>query len=655
MSRLLPSSRTTVRCCRLVFVSLAVLACVAMPASAHESHAGDTHTSHAAVPPDAEIWAVEGAVTSFSFDPVQLADFGLSLEAVRTSGAIDHHVLSVARGDDLAFAAVAPLSLGLAVDDGVLLGFTSGGLQHQGGFHVAWDGLTEGKASLDGFVLRPAQRGTSTDPRAVEILGADGAVLFLADMMHYALAVSDSGLDVFNADLRIAPELARRMGEPLLAGTSLGVLSMHASVVWPGTRPATAADGATPIAGNPPPCNDFDTGDVDVGLTAIGSVSQSVRQGGFVGVTPSARLKNVGTANVPWYSKFTGPFPPYNNDQHPFLVWALYRLVDGQVHQLGISDVKHAFLTLNISCDPGACTDSHILGLGCEDVYSEGTNNSYNSLSFRDEVESNLGLWEATGSHFDQNSDGSQDHPNSNPDSGTDHRMLAAEADLDTPGADYYIEAWYVVREDINIFNSMGRERVTPSQSGSGNWSFSVAGGSFEQGPVLDLWVDPIAPPAGTANSKHDTGQGWVQVAVRTTDLGGGLWRYEYALMNHDFDRKVASVQIPHGGGIVAFDYSFRDVDQDTANDWIPTLDGTAVTFTAPNADAALDWGTMLNVGFTADAAPLERSIVVGASELDSINSFLLTSQAPGPGSGALVFIDGFETGSTGAWSSTSP
>jgi hypothetical protein len=57
---------------------------------------------------------------------------------------------------------------------------------------------------------------------------------------------------------------------------------------------------------------------------------------------------------VPWYSKFSGSFPPYNNDQHPFLVWNMYRVANGAIQQIGASGMKHAFLTINSNClQPG--------------------------------------------------------------------------------------------------------------------------------------------------------------------------------------------------------------------------------------------------------------------------------------------------------------
>src|SRR5690606_23535220 len=84
-------------------------------------------------------------------------------------------------------------------------------------------------------------------------------------------------------------------------------------------------------------------------------------------ITPSATLKNnvnegtarptvandplgtsteLWTASIPWYQKFTAPSPPYNNDQHPYLIWNMYRTnPDGSFEQIGRSGVKHASLT----------------------------------------------------------------------------------------------------------------------------------------------------------------------------------------------------------------------------------------------------------------------------------------------------------------------
>ena len=48
-----------------------------------------------------------------------------------------------------------------------------------------------------------------------------------------------------------------------------------------------------------------------------------------------------------------------------------------------------------------------------------------------------------------------------------------------------------------------------------------------------------------------DTASGRLKVAVRATDLGEGQWRYDYAVMNLDFDPRVAAFSVPLPAGAV--------------------------------------------------------------------------------------------------------
>ena len=66
-------------------------------------------------------------------------------------------------------------------------------------------------------------------------------------------------------------------------------------------------------------------------------------------------------------------------------------------------------------------------------------------------------------------------------------------------------------------------------------------------GSVLDAWVDPATRGATSANETLAVagGQGHLQLAVEVTAVGAGFHRYEYALLNHDFDRQVGELSIP--------------------------------------------------------------------------------------------------------------
>ena len=91
-------------------------------------------------------------------------------------------------------------------------------------------------------------------------------------------------------------------------------------------------------------------------------------------------------------------------------------------------------------------------------------------------------------------------------------------------------------------------------------------------------------------NQELAVGEGHAKVAVKATDVGGGNWRYDYAVMNFDFARAVMepadgsgpnvrvlgnrgfdsfSVPLPSSQAVVAT--SFSDGTADGANPWTVT------------------------------------------------------------------------------------
>jgi hypothetical protein len=370
-------------------------------------------------------------------------------------------------------------------------------------------------------------------------------------------------------------------------------------------------------------------------MSSIGQAGVATVNGrSVVVVLPSADLKNVGTANVPWYSKFTNLSTPPWFDQHPFLVWQMMRSNGGVLEPLGRSDLKHAFLTLNSGCAAGACTDSHVLGIGCGDVYGTSTNNNVGSLAPRAEVTASTGIWSHCGgipSHFDTNGDCVQDYSGGGENAFT-HGLKAAETDLQVAGSTYYVEAFYIVRNDINIFNSMGYRQVAPSKVGS-TWTFPTAG-AYSQGPAINAWVSPTTPGANADNRLLDTGEGRVQLAVRVTDVAGGRKRYAYALQNHDFDRRIKSFRVPFNTGIgVVENIAYADGDGFAANDWTATVDATGITWNAPAATtppAELDYASLVSFRFDSDQVAAPGQAALGVFEAGSPMQLGLQTLAPG-------------------------
>jgi hypothetical protein len=579
-------------------------------------------------------YPIENLRTSIVLNDGIARDLGLEARNVRTQASpMDHHFLSVSVGRrDMVFESLGPLGLNAAIEGHVFERLLGGSVGHRGGFELAYPG---GAVDLQGFVLA-----AGSEPRSFEIRTAEGELVLTAGLAHFKVDRQSGRLQVFNMDLRIAEPFAKRLGQPGMVGESVGILALEARVVLP-TAAEDVAGGAS--------CGDW-SGQQDVALIAMSTVGQTERSGGRVSITPSATLKNVGTANVPWHAQFTDPTPPYNNDQHPFLVWQFYRIKNGVMEMMAFSDVKHAFLTININCNAGACTEDHTLGLGCEDIYDKGTNESFFRLSYRSEITAAKGLWNSTGSHFDQNGDGEQDHPPANPDPAMSHRLIVPEAELDVAGERYFMEAWYLVRDDINIFNNMGWREVDPNFTTI--WQFNAVA-AFTQNSALDAWVEEGNPGPNAANEVIQVADGHVRLAMKATDLGGGLWRYEYALMNHDFDPQIGSFGVPTGGASVS-DLRFRDLDINAANDWSGAITADGVTWTKPAASEGLDWGRMYNFGFTSDSAPTARQAAMNAVETSTTPQLAIATLGPN-GAGQLLFVDGFETADTSQWDSAAP
>jgi len=267
--------------------------------------------------------------------------------------------------------------------------------------------------------------------------------------------------------------------------------------------------------------------------------------------------------------------------------------------------MKHAFLTLNTNCicNPGT---GAILGQGCEDVYSTGNNNDSTRMGPRSEVTAHTGVWQRCGSVFDPECDNIQNSQPPFSGVGDKRRLVVTDADLQVAGAQYFFEAWYVVRDDVNIFNTMGNRQVTPSLSGN-TWTFALS--PYTVGPAIDAWVNPANPGPNADSQRLNTTLGHITLAMRATDLGGGRWRYDYALMNHDFDKRLRAFSVPLPRAAFASNVTFHDVDRDATTDWVPTITaGSDITWrlkvTGTRNGAALDWGRMDSFSFEVNFPP---------------------------------------------------
>lgn len=645
----------------------------------------------------ADAWSFNGGTATLRFNTSLLELFGVSVGAP---------------GDVLAFREHDAVSSEMAIReqggirfaarDGALTRFVDGSIHVDGRFHV---NLPDGsRIDYDGFEVRVSP----INPMHLDVIGNDGEVWFYVNHMMWEVVDDNTRFHLRAADLNATHALAARVGAPELAGAFVGELKFISPLRTrgPGQMGAPAAPEGAEVRGAPcvrgaTPCFHGDEHpdggiyEADVLMqnysmtfmrcrssAGTGSCDGNGPDDGEVVFAPSSTLRNTNnpnTADVPWHEKFfpwgnTNPwgYPYPDADQHPYLIWNLYRIVDGQLEQIAASGVKHAWLTTNGGCS--APFGGHILSPNCSDTYGTGNNDAPDDLGPRTEILPASGWFGRCGSIFDTNCDGASNSVSSN---GYRDRLVVRESQLSVPGASYYSDSWYIVQDDINIYNTMMHKTIAPA-AGSSAWTPGAQGANV-LGPLINAWVDPAANP--TRNVEIDDQEGHVRIAVKTkalascpagSGLSGTCYRYDYAVHNFDFARAKTegtppnlrvlsnlgfdSFTIPVGSAPVHIDPAnhFADIDINAANNWTASSTGGSVTWTAP-AGNELNWGTLYRFSLVTNVAPDPgRVAAVGLRVADSSSPDVLqaTMMVPGVAGGAVQHL---VTATAGAGGSISP
>jgi len=592
---------------------------------------------------DADLLARGGEI-EFRFNTGILEAYGIEIHA---EAALSDQPPTDPQGHrHIRFAGTDQHSLAMKAPNLALQAFPAGGLSFAGRLEFQRGALS---LALDDFFLTTA----ATTPVSFRVADESGQDWLTLDHVHFELMEDADWLSLRYMDIWVTPALAAALGVPEMAGERIGGVFVSSPVV-------ERAEGLEPLGSCEPEFANWPTMegfDADIAMTAMGTPSVARCQecdgatGGPMVIIPDATLTNVGSADVPWYEQFSDPAPPYDNDQHPYLIWNLYRLSgDGQFEMIGVSALKHTFFTINTFCP---CPGGNILWSGCVDWYSAASNDIGTYLAPRNEVVPATGLWGRCHSFFDPDctvkdiSEGQVSEPNQN-------RLLVMESELHPnthPDARYFLDAWYVTRDEINIFNAMGWLEVTPVWNGS-NWQMPIAPDTgMNQGSVLDAWV--TGEQDGTSRSVVETDSGTIVVAVQTTDLGDDSWRYDYAVFNYDFmiasiegsapdlqvtsNRGLIGLQVPAFSTVEVDGLDFARADRLNGQDWTMARESDHVRWTDPG-DTPLDWGMMYRFTLVADRPPVqsELKLIFGEEESEFVG---LPSLAPSPS----IFADRFQ------------
>ena len=181
-----------------------------------------------------------------------------------------------------------------------------------------------------------------------------------------------------------------------------------------------------------------------------------------------------------------------------------------------------------------------------------------------------------------------------------------------------------------------------------------------ELGPAIDRWVDPTSPPGNAQTTELAPAEGGhTKVAVKTTDLGNGSWRYDYAVMNLDYSRAVVvpqengpdprvvsnlgfdSFSIPLPAGSVVSATSFRDNTNMGDQPWAVTVGSNSVTWSS--AGTTLDWGSMYAFSVTTNAVPGSGSSTLHVAQAGTPASYDVATLVPGGAMIDSIFANGFE------------
>lgn len=635
-------------------------------AVAAQTHATGTPQSPAAASA-VRPWTASGGEVAIRWNHDLARDLGIGIAAdgVRGTRAQDGSERFAVSGDALQFR----------VENGYLRGFGTGKVQARGGYALT---LKDGRIDLGNFRVVPHAGTDGKGGLRLDLVDADGIAWFYVDrVMHEVFDGSEPALTVSSSDIRISPRLAQRIGQPFAAHWAIGELQLDLAVTAKGSG-AVAQGGEPPVFhwhGDAAPGGGTYQNDLFMEETyAQYSRCQGCTGNGGSGrvvFTPSSTLVNnvnagtiqttvpgdplgtstaLWTAGIPWYSKFSGNFPPYGNDQHPFLIWNMYRLnADGSIEQIGRSGVKQAFLTVNNGCDDPDDHNSHVLGRGCADTYSTGNNDYTQGLSPRSELLPALGIWGRCGSTFDPDCNGSQ---NTGPGDDYWQRLVVGESQVaPSPGVSWLFESWYLARADINIYNSMSTLVTTQSWTGS---VWNMSSGQERLGSAIDRWytMDAPANPKLTRSKRRIeeivVDDARAKVAVKVDRLNNGQWRFHYAVMNFEFAFGTLSgnnpdLRVEDNQGFDGFSLAttsaalvtsstFRDGDLDAGNNWQFTATANAAKWSdAAGAPNSLWWGGLYSFTLLSPKGPMYGEATLHADHAPTPRTYTVRTLVPRP------------------------
>lgn len=358
----------------------------------------------------------------------------------------------------------------------------------------------------------------------------------------------------------------------------------------------------------------------DVTVYSVSGVSNYGAVSGVRAYAIGTTSCNTGTTPVNWCDNLGGCSGLAAN-QHPVIAQNIYRLKNGRFEQIGMSWLKHGFVSTNSFANDcrGANNETcqspprggDELGVGCTDTYGSSLNGSWSNMGPRSQVNPTTGNFPFPAANGPETQ-------------AIDQRIQVREIDLDpaqNPGALYWGEGQYISDNDALGGNGFNNASYRPLSVGAApTFNLTFTGSTIREQSALKAW------PAADAtvefvNVDFTTGASPTErfeVARKVTEPVPGTFHYEYAIRNMNSSRAAQRLAIQFNGPVTFSNVGFKDIDHHSGEpydptDWlqepspgVDTIAWSGETFgTDPNANA-LRWATMYNFWFDADAAPEE-------------------------------------------------
>ncbi len=374
---------------------------------------------------------------------------------------------------------------------------------------------------------------------------------------------------------------------------------------------------------------------VDISVSQIGEDSGSDsyvywgKDSGIRAYSVATTACNVGSVHANWNDAIA---------QAPIIATNLFRITpDGAFEQMGYSYVKYSFCALDEDgsgcpngCQPEGCD---WLGVGCSDTYWAALNDGQvgGSKWLIDPV---TGQWPA-----------SKGGPTSGPPA-IRGRLQVHNSDIQEAGSLFFSEGQYLHQEDHAAGNARDNYAWRPIEFNPGPTKIRNIGPTQMGDPAIYAWQANVNGVLIHDLAVEDEGgvgiHGWIFVGSHAVDLGGGLWRYQYAIQNGNSGRAVGSFDVPLPcDGVTISDVYWHGVDHHSGSPWkndpwtqtqpAGSIHWESVPWSTDVDANAIRWGTTYTFAFTADRAPGGGTASVGLFVPGTPSSLSAQVIAPGP------------------------